>query len=183
MEAYILPGIIIILVLLVIGTYNSLVGKRNMVEASWSNIDTLLQKRFDLVPNLVNTVKGYMQHERELLEKITEARSAWMKASTVKENAGADNMFSGALKTLFAVSENYPELKANQNFLLLQEELTGLESKIAYARQRYNRTVMAYNTAIQRFPTNILARWFKFLPRDYYAVEEEEARRAPEVKF
>lgn len=172
-----------LLVLYVIAAYNRLVGKRNIVDNAWHNIDTLLQKRYDLVPNLVNTVKGYVQHEREVLENVTKARSAWMNASTVKENAEAENMLGGALKTLFAVAENYPELKANENFKLLQEELSGIESKIAYARQRYNRSVMAYNTAIQVFPTSILAGLFKFSARDYFAVEEEAARKAVKVEF
>lgn len=179
---YILPGIILILLLYVLFTYNRLVGMRNIVDTTWANIDTLLQKRFDLVPNLVEAVKGYMRHERELLEEVTRARTAWMNASTVQESADADSRAAGALKTLFAVSENYPELKANQNFLLLQEELTGLENKIAYARQRYNRTVMAYNTAIMRFPTNLLASLFKFTRRDYFALESDRAREAIRVE-
>ena len=180
---YIMLIVVAVLILYGIAVYNRLVGKRNMVENAWHNIDTLLQKRYDLVPNLVNTVKGYVTHEKEVLENITKARSAWMHASTVKENAEAENMLGGALKTLFAVAENYPELKANQNFLLLQEELSGIESKIAYARQRYNRSVMVYNTTIQKFPTNILAGIFKFTGRDYFAVEEEEARKAVKVEF
>ena len=180
---YIMLIVVAVLTLYGIAVYNRLVGKRNMVENAWHNIDTLLQKRYDLVPNLVNTVKGYVTHEKEVLENVTKARSAWMHASTVKENAEAENMLGGALKTLFAVAENYPELKANQNFLLLQEELSGIESKIAYARQRYNRSVMVYNTAIQKFPTNILAGMFKFTGRDYFAVEEEEARKAVKVEF
>lgn len=175
--------VVAFLLLFVILGYNRLVAKRNMVDSAWSNIDTLLQKRYDLVPNLVNTVKGYTKHEKEVLEKITQARSAWMNASTVKESAEAENMLGGALKTLFAVAENYPELKANENFKLLQEELAGIESKIAYARQRYNRTVLTYNTAIQIFPTSILAGIFKFTPRDYFEVEEAEARKAVKVEF
>jgi LemA protein len=180
---YIFLAIVVFLVIYVIAGYNSLVAKRNIVDNSWHNIDTLLQKRYDLVPNLVNTVKGYVKHEKEVLENVTRARSAWMNATSVQENARAENMLGGALKTLFAVAENYPELKANENFKLLQEELAGIESKIAYARQHYNRTVMAYNTAIQRFPTNILAGSFKFTPRDYFQVEEEAARKAVKVEF
>ena len=180
---YILLIVVAALVLYGIAAYNRLVGKRNMVENAWHNIDTLLQKRYDLVPNLVNTVQGYVKHEKEVLENVTRARSAWMHASTVKENAEAENILGGALKTLFAVAENYPELKANQNFLLLQEELSAIESKIAYSRQRYNRSVMVYNTAIQKFPTSILAGVFKFTGRDYFAVEEEAARKAVKVEF
>jgi len=180
---YIFLAILAVVALFIIFGYNRLIAKRNMVDNSWHNIDTLLQKRYDLVPNLVNTVKGYAKHEREVLENVTKARSAWMNATNVKENAEAENMIGGALKTLFAVAENYPDLKANENFKLLQEELSGIESKIAYARQRYNRTVMAYNTSIQNFPTNILAGFFKFTIRDYFQVEEEAARRAVKVEF
>lgn len=179
---YIIIIVIALLALFVIVGYNRLVSKRNMVDNAWYNIDTLLQKRYDLIPNLVNTVQGYVKHEKEVLENVTKARSAWMNASTVQENAEAENMLGGALKSLFAVAENYPELKANENFKLLQEELSGIESKIAYSRQRYNRTVMAYNTAIQRFPTNILAGVFNFSGRDYFEVEEE-AREAVKVEF
>ena len=182
MESYILPGILILAAAFFVYTYNRLVGLRNMADTARANIDTLLQKRFDLVPNLVNTVKGYMAHEREVLENLTRARTAWLKASTLRDNAAADQAGAGALKTLFAVAENYPELKANQNFLLLQEELSGLENKIAYGRQRYNRTVMAFNTAIMRFPTNLLANLFKFTRRDYFALETEQAREAIKVE-
>ena len=181
MDNYIIPGILIFIAAFIVYTYNRLVGLRNMADTAWANIDTLLQKRFDLVPNLISTVRGYMEHERELLESVTRARTAWINASTVNENAGADRMAAGALKTLFAVSENYPELKANQNFLLLQEELSGIENKIAYARRRYNATVMVLNTVIQRFPTNLLANLFKFKPLDYFALESDQAREAPAV--
>jgi LemA protein len=154
-----------------------------MVGKSYSNIDTLLQKRFDLVPNLVSTVKGYMKHERELLESVTRARSDWMNASTIQENAGADNIATEALKSIFAVAENYPDLKANKNFLLLQEELVGIENKIAYARQRYNRTVLDLNNAIQQFPTNMMAQFFKFQTREFFEVESDQIREVPQVKM
>ena len=183
MDHYLLPGALILLAAFFVYTYNRLVGLRNMVDTAWANIDTLLQKRFDLVPNLVSTVKGYMDHEREVLESLTKARTAWQNASTVKDNAGADQAAAGALKTIFAVSERYPELKANQNFLLLQEELSGLENKLAYARQRYNRLGMILNVVIQRVPTNIVARLLKFKPIDYYTVETEEARAVPVVEI
>ena len=156
---------------------------RNMVDTAYSNIDTLLQKRFDLVPNLVNTVKGYMTHERELLETVTRARSDWMNASTIQENAGADNLAAQALKSIFAVAENYPNLKANENFLLLQEELVGIENKIAYARQRYNRTVLDLNNAIQQFPTNVMAQFLGFQTREFFAVESEKIREVPQVNI
>ena len=156
---------------------------RNMVDTAYSNIDTLLQKRFDLVPNLVSTVKGYMKHERELLEEVTRARSDWMNASTIQENAGADNVAAKSLKSIFAVAENYPDLKANKNFLLLQEELVGIENKIAYARQRYNRTVLDLNNAVQQFPTNMIAQFFRFQTREFFEVESEKVREVPEVKI
>ncbi len=178
---YIFPAILILIAAFTVYTYNRLVGLRNMADTAYSNIDTLLQKRFDLVPNLVETVKGYMQHEQQVLEAITKARTDWLKASTIQENAGADQTAARALKTLFAVSENYPDLKANQNFLMLQEELAGIENKIAYARQRYNRTVMVLNMVIQRFPSNYIARLFNFKTREFFAVESEQARSVPNV--
>ena len=180
-NTYLVAAIIIVIALFFIYSYNRLVSMRNMADKAYSNIDTLLQKRFDLVPNLVSTVKGYMEHEREVLEAVTRARTQWLNASDIKENAGADQTAERAIKSLFAVAENYPDLKANQNFMMLQEELAGIENKIAYARQRYNRTVMALNTMVQRFPTNLIARLFNFETRDYFAVESEQARSAPEV--
>lgn len=180
---YILPAILIIVVAYIVYIYNRLVSLRNMAKTAYANIDTLLQKRFDLVPNLVNTVKAYMKHERELLEAITRARTDWLKASTIKENADADDVASRAIKSLFAVSENYPDLKANQNFMMLQEELVGIENKIAYARQRYNRTVMSLNMVIEKFPTNYLARLFKFKTEEFFAAESELVRRVPDVNM
>lgn len=180
---YIILGILILITAYVVYSYNRLIGMRNMVDTAYSNIDTLLQKRFDLVPNLVNTVKGYMKHERELLEEVTRARSEWMNASTIQENAGADDVASRALKTVFAVAESYPDLKANQNFLLLQEELVGIENKIAYARQRYNRNVMSLNTAIEQFPTNLIAQFFRFETREFFEVESDKVREVPQVKM
>ncbi|HML05989.1 MAG TPA: LemA family protein [Methanobacterium sp.] len=180
---YIILGIVILVVIYMVYSYNRLIAMRNMVNTSYSNIDTLLQKRFDLVPNLVSTVKGYMTHERELLEAVSRARSDWMNASTIQENAGADNVAAKALKSIFAVAENYPDLKANENFLLLQEELVAIENKIAYARQRYNRTVLDLNNAIQQFPTNIMAQFFKFQTREFFEVESEKVREVPQVKI
>lgn len=181
--SYIILGILILIAVYVVYSYNRLIAMRNMVDTAYSNIDTLLQKRFDLVPNLVSTVKGYMKHERELLEAVTRARSDWMNASTIQENAGADNVASEALKSIFAVAENYPDLKANENFLLLQEELAGIENKIAYARQRYNRTVLDLNNAVQQFPTNLIAQFFRFQTREFFEVESEQAREVPKVKY
>lgn len=180
---YILPAILILIVAFTVYTYNRLIGLRNMADTAYSNIDTLLQKRFDLVPNLVETVKGYMRHEQQLLEAITQARTDWMKASTLSENAGADNLASSALKSIFAVAENYPELKANQNFLMLQEELVGIENKIAYARQRFNRTIMVLNMVIERFPTNLIANLFKFKKGAFFEVESDQVRSVPQVNL
>lgn len=178
--ALVLIGIII---LYVVFAYNRLISKKNNVDRAWSDIDTQLQKRYDLVPNLVNTVKGYMKHEQEVLENITEARTKWMNSTGLKDKENAENQMAGALKSLFAVSENYPELKANENFKLLQEDLTAIENKLAYARQRYNRTVKTFNTAIQKFPNVIFANMLNFEKQDYFEIETEEARRPVEVNF
>jgi LemA protein len=169
-------------VLIIIGLYNKLVKLRNRSENAWHQIDVQLQKRADLVPNLVETVKGYAAHEKGVLEEVTKARSIYSQAGTMKEKAEATNMLTGALKTLFAVVENYPELKANQNFLLLQEELSGIESKIAYSRQFYNDVVLSFNNAQQVFPSSIIARWFGFKLREYFEIEETK-REAPRVDF
>lgn len=181
--SYIILIIVILIFVYLVYSYNHLISMRNMVDTSYSNIDTLLQKRFDLVPNLVSTVKGYMKHERELLETISQARSDWMNASTIQENANVDNVAKEALKSIFAVAENYPDLKANKNFLLLQEELVGIENKIAYARQRYNRTVLDLNNAVQQFPTNLIAHFFNFQTREFFEVESEKMREVPNVKI
>ena len=169
-------------ILIIIGLYNRLVKLRNQSDNAWHQIDVQLQKRADLVPNLVETVKGYAAHERGVFEAVTKARSIYSQAGTVQEKAEATNMLTSALKTLFAVVENYPELKANQNFLLLQEELSGIESKIAYARQFYNDMVLSFNNAQQVFPANIIAGWFGFKPREYFEIEETK-REVPKVDF
>ena len=174
--------IIVLVAILVISMYNRLVVLRNRIENAWSQIDVQLKRRADLIPNLVETVKGYAAHEKEDFLKVTEARSALMNAKGVKEQGEANNMLTGALKTLFAVAENYPELKANQNFMMLQEELSGTESKIAYARQFYNDTVLKYDNLREKFPSNIIASTFGFKEREYFAVEEA-AREPVEVKF
>ncbi len=180
-------GGLFLLVLLIgggglIGLYNRLVTLRNRVENAWSQIDVQLRRRYDLIPNLVETVKGYATHERETFEKVTEARTRAIGAQTVGEQSQAENMLSETLKSLFAVAEAYPELKANENFMMLQEELSGTESKIAYARQFYNDSVMTYNTAIQRFPANLLAGLLGFTEREYFEIELE-AREPVEVSF
>jgi LemA protein len=184
-----MSGIVIILGLLVVGAvfaigiYNALVNFRNRCENAWSQVDVQLRRRYDLIPNLVETVKGYAKHEQETFQKVTEARNMAINAGSVKEQGEAENLLSGTLKSLFAVSENYPELKANQNFLMLQEELAGTEGKIAYARQFYNDTAMKYNTKQQVFPSNIIANMFNFQERDYFEIEEPEAKGPVKVKF
>ncbi|MBC8358574.1 MAG: LemA family protein [Candidatus Aminicenantes bacterium] len=171
-----------VILILAVGIYNRLVNLRNRCDNSWAQVDVQLRRRYDLIPNLVETVKGYAKHEREVFEKVTEARSKAINAGTVKEQGQAENMLTGALKSLFAVVENYPELKANQNFLMLQEELAGTEGKIAYARQFYNDMVMKFNTKQQVFPSNIIANMFNFNENEYFEIEEE-ARGPVEVKF
>ncbi len=180
--ALILLGILALIVLGVIVVYNRLIVLRNRVKNAWAQIDVQLRKRYDLVPNLVETVKGYMKHERQVFKEVTEARSALMRAKTVKDKAKANNQLTAALKTLFAVAENYPNLKANENFKLLQEQLQGIEDKIAYARQYYNDSVLAYNNAIQTFPNNVIANLFGFKKEEFFEAEEE-ARKAVKVKF
>jgi len=172
-----------VILILAVGIYNRLVNLRNRCDNSWAQVDVQLRRRYDLIPNLVETVKGYAKHEREVFEKVTEARSKAINAGTVKEQGQAENMLTGALKSLFAVVENYPELKANQNFLLLQEELAGTEGKIAYARQFYNDMIMKFNTKQQVFPSNLIANMFNFNEKEYFEIEEEEARGPVEVKF
>jgi LemA protein len=177
----ILGGIVlvgIVGVLWLVFSYNAFIGLRNRIDNAWAQIDVQTKKRFDLIPNLVETVKGYAKHEKTVFENVTAARSRWMQAGTdVKRRAEAENMIAGALKSIMAISENYPDLKANQNFLMLQEELSGIESKIAFARQFYNDSVMAWNTKVQTFPDNVLAGIFSFKMRDYFQIEE--AARAP----
>ena len=177
--------IVVLLILLgiyVVVSYNGLVRLRNRIENAWSQIDVQLQRRYDLIPNLVETVKGYASHERETLDAVITARNAGMNATGPAEQAQAENMISGALKSLFALSEAYPDLKANQNFAQLQEELTGTEGRIAYARQFYNDTVYRYNTKIQSFPSNVLANTFSFSEREYFQADDE-SRGPTQVSF
>lgn len=175
--------IVVVLVLYVVFAYNRLVTLRNRIKNAWAQIDVQLKRRYDLIPNLVETVKGYAKHEREVFEKVTEARARAVGAGTVKDQSQAENQLTGALKTLFAVAENYPELKANQNFMMLQEELAGTEGKIAYARQFYNDNVMQYNILREKFPTNIIAGAFSFNPEDMFEIEVPAEREAVKVKF
>ncbi len=166
-----------------IGAYNGLVQLRNQLDNAWAQIDVQLKRRYDLIPNLVETVKGYAKHERETFERVTQARNMAVSAKGVGERAEAENMLTGALKSLFAVAEAYPELKANQNFLALQEELTSTENKISFARQFYNDSVMTYNTRIQSFPTMFIAGMFQFTRRDFFEVKAGPEREAPKVSF
>jgi LemA protein len=170
----VLVAVIVIAVAGVVGLYNGLIKLKNRVDEAWSDIDVQLKRRHDLIPNLVNTVKGYATHEKELFEKVTEARSAAMNAGTPAEKEQTENMLSGTLKSLFAVAENYPDLKANQNFLELQRELTDTEDKIQAARRFYNGNVRDFNTKIQVFPSNLIAGMLNFTKRDFFAAEEGE---------
>ena len=184
MGAFVVLLVIIgVVIVAAIGIYNGLIVLRNRCENAWSQVDVQLRRRYDLIPNLVETVKGYAKHEREVFEKVTQARASAINAGTVKDQAQAENMLTGALKSLFAVAENYPDLKANQNFLMLQEELAGTEGKIAYARQFYNDMVMKFNQKQQVFPSNIIANMFNFKEREYFEIEEPAAREPVKVQF
>ena len=185
MVLIVLIVIAVVVGLIVISLYNSLVTARNEVKNSWSQIDVQLNRRHDLIPNLVETVKGYMNHERQTLEAVTAARqqAVNLTGASVEDKARVENALSQTLKSLFAVAESYPDLKANQNFLALQEELTSTENKISFARQYYNDSVMRLNNRIQVFPTNILAGMFNFTESQFFAVESAEARQPVAVKF
>ncbi len=171
--ALIILGIVVLLVLYVISLYNKLVKLRNRIENAWAQIDVQLKRRWDLIPNLVETVKGYASHESDTLEAVIAARNAATTAQGPQDQAQSENMLTGALRQLFAVSEAYPDLKANQNFLELQEELTATEGRIAYSRQHYNDTVLKYNTAIETFPAVVLAGPLRFTEREYFEVDDE----------
>ena len=179
----IILAIIVVIVIAIISMYNSLVKSRIKVDNAWSQIDVQLQRRFDLIPNFVETVKGYMTHEKETFEKITSLRSSWSDAKTVSEKASLDSELSNTLKTIMAVSENYPDLKANQNFSELSEELRNTENKISFSRQFYNDTVTMYNTKLEVFPSNIIAGMFNFKPRDLFETENDEASKNVKVDF
>jgi LemA protein len=169
---WIVLGLLLLAVLYAVFAFNRLVRTRNRTDNAWSQIDVQLRRRYDLIPNLVEAVKGYATHERELFEAVTEARSRGMEASSVESQANAENQLTHGVRQLLAVAEKYPELKANQNFLALQEELTATESKIAYARQFYNDEVMRLNTLIQSFPSNVIASTFRFAQRPFFEIEE-----------
>ncbi len=176
-------GVLGLLLILVVGIYNRLVGLKNRVEESWSGIDTQLKKRYDLIPNLVETVKGYAKHEKGVFEEVTKARTAAMSAKTPEEHAKAENMLSETLKSLFAVAEAYPDLKANSNFMELQGTLETVENDINQARRYYNAVVRDYNTAIEVFPNNLLAGMFGFMKREFFEIEDAKERENVKVSF
>jgi len=175
--------IVIVTVVLALLAYNSLIKKRNQVKEAWSDIEVQLKRRHNLIPNVVETVKGYASHERETLDSVTQARTQAMGAQTPEEQAKAENVLSGTLKTLFAVSENYPDLKANANFLDLQRELADTENKIQASRRFYNTNVRDYNTAVESVPTNVIASVFSFKKEDFFELDDEAARSVPKVDF
>ncbi|MCX6646627.1 MAG: LemA family protein [bacterium] len=174
---------IVILIFWFVGIYNRLVGLRNQIDTSWAQIDVELKRRYDLVPNLVETVKGYAAHERETLQNVVKARQTAIDAKTVEDQGAAENLLTGALKSIFALAEAYPDLKANQNFLQLQGELSALENVIATARAAYNESVLPYNNVVQMFPSNIVAGMSGFGLREFFEVEDPLVREVPKVKF
>lgn len=175
--------LVIIFAVFVMITYNSLVSARNNVHNAWAQIDVELQRRFDLIPNLVETVKGYMNHEESVLTKVTELRSSWGNASSISEKAKLENELTSTLSAISVVAENYPDLKANANFISLQEELSNTEAKIAYSRESYNNVTTAYNTKLEIFPSNIIAGMFNFKSEELFKVDNEEAKQNVKVSF
>jgi LemA protein len=185
LAVYIIIGIVVVLAIIFIATYNGLVRRRNQVQNAWAQIDVQLKRRYDLIPNLVETAKGYMKHERETLEAVTNARNLAQQVSSAGagERAKAEGELSSALSRLLAVVENYPDLKANQNFLALQEELTSTENKISFSRQYYNDSVLRYNNQTQMFPSSIVASMTGFKPTEFFEVTLAAEREAPKVSF
>lgn len=183
---WVVLGVIVVLIVAIIGMYNSLIRLKNRVEEAWSDIDVQLKRRYDLIPNLVETVKGYAKHEAGTLEKVTKARTdamAAQKSGDTKKQAAAENMLSSTLKSIFALSENYPDLKANENFLELQRELSDTENKIQASRRFYNGNVRDFNTKLEVFPTNIMAGMLGFKSREYFEIEEAKEKENVKVKF
>ncbi len=179
----VIAAVFVVVVLAVIGIYNALVRLRNQVDNAWSQIDVQLKRRHDLIPNLIETAKGYMKHERGTFEAITEVRSKAMGAGNVADASKAEGMLGEALSKFMLVVENYPDLKANQNFLALQEELTSTENKISFARQSFNDQVLFFNNKIQMFPSNIIAGMFGYVKRDFFEIEVAAEREVPKVSF
>jgi len=181
---YIIIGVAVLAILIFVGIYNSLVARKNRVQEAWADIEVQLKRRYDLIPNAVETVKGYAGHEKGVLESVTKARTAAMGASTAGEHASAENMLTGALKTLFAVAENYPDLKANVNFLELQRELADTENKIQAARRFYNGSVRDFNTMIESFPSNVIAGMFGFIRKELFDLPDSSpAQESVQVRF
>jgi len=180
---YIISGVVGVALLVLAGIYNSLVRRRNRVDEGWSDIEVQLKRRYDLIPNILETVKGYTAHERTVLENVTQARTQALGAKTMQDHARAENALASTLKTLFAVAENYPDLKANANFLDLQRELADTENKIQAARRFYNGTILDYHNAIDMFPSNLVARLFGFTKREFFDLETEEERLPPKIQF
>ncbi len=180
---YVVIGIIVVLIFWIVGLYNGLVGKRNQVDNAWSQIDVQLKRRHDLIPNLIETVKGYMTHERETLDSVTKARNLAMGAKSVGDKIQAEGALGSALNGLMVAVEAYPDLKANQNFLGLQEELTSTENKISFSRQNYNDQVLNFNNKVQMFPSNIIAGMFNFKIREFFEVKDEQEKEVPKVSF
>ena len=183
----VIPIIIIVVIALLIGliisTYNSLVNSKNQVKNAWSQIDVELQRRFDLIPNLVETVKGYMNHEESVLTKVTELRTSWANAKSIGEKAKLENELTSSLKSIAVIAEQYPELKSNTNFLNLQDELASTETKISTSRAAYNNQVALYNTKLEIFPNNLLSKLFNFNKEDFFKVENEEIKQNVKVSF
>lgn len=182
MIGWIITGVVVFIILVLVVMYNRFVVLRNRIDNAWAQIDVQLKRRYDLIPNLVETVKGYAKHERKVFTEVTKARTALMEAKTIPEKAKANNMLNDTLKSLFAVAENYPKLEASENFRMLQEELSGTESKIAYARQAYNDSVLSYNNGTQQFPGSVIAGMFNFRQREFFKSEGAE-REAVKVGF
>ncbi|MFA6272646.1 MAG: LemA family protein [Patescibacteria group bacterium] len=181
--SYVVLGVLALAILWLVGVYNGLITAKNRVDESWSDIDVQLKRRYDLIPNLVETVKAYAKHESGVFEKVSEARSVAMGAKTPAEHAQAENALTGTLKTLFAVAEAYPELKASENFAKLQDELSDTENKVQAARRFYNGNVRDFNIKIELFPNSVVAGMFKFGKREFFGIENDAEREVPQVKF
>jgi LemA protein len=179
----VLAVVVVVVVLWAVGVYNMLIGLRNRVREAWAQIEVQLKRRYDLIPNLVNTVKGYAQHEKTVFENVTQARANAISGGSVAQRAQAENVLTAALRSVFAVAEAYPQLKANENFLALQEELSSTENKISFARQHYNESVMGFNTRIQTVPSNIIAGLGNFKPEQMFEIADAAQREAPKVQF
>lgn len=183
MILWIVIAVLVIITLWLVATYNRLVSLRTQTDEAWSDIDVQLKRRYDLIPNLIETVKGYATHEQQVFENVTTARSQAMNAQAPADKAQAENVLSGALKSLFAVAENYPDLKASDNFAKLQDELSDTENKVQAARRFYNGNVRDFNIQLQTFPTNQVGNWFHFTKREFFELENEAERAVPQVKF